>query len=203
MLAWADTSPRWPGLCPNSAFDSFRDVSAVLSSSSPSFPWLNSASSLSNCLHALNLTLLIVPRGQCIKLRTQLRPCTMNPIRAASHAKRLRRGDLGLLVHTQTINCKETSQPLPALRLTLLFGFFGCRSQLASRTSMRMWTRWPTCTPTRSATRTRRTRTCWRASSKLSRASRFSAAGWRQASEQTVRWNFPSKYSGLQVRKLV
>lgn len=41
--------------------------------------------------------------------------CTMNPIRAAPHAKRLRRGDLGLLVHTQTMNCKETFQPLPAL----------------------------------------------------------------------------------------
>ena len=209
MLAWADASPRWPGFCPNFAFDCLRDASAVVSSSSPSFPWLDSASSLPNCLHMLNMMPLAVPWGQRIWLKTQLRSgrirgCTMRFPNVQHHPqKRVQPGDLWLLVHTQMINCKETSQPLPALLLTLLFGFFGCRSQSVSRTSMHMWTHWLTCTPTRSATRTRKTRTCWRASSKPSRASRFSAVGWRRANRQTVRWNFPSKYSGLQVRKLV
>lgn len=132
--------------------------------------------------------LLIVPRGQCIKLRTQLRSgrirgCTK---RFPYIQHRAQKGsDMETFGHwyIQTINCKETSHPLPALLLTLLFGFFGCRSQLVSRTSMHMWTHWLTCTPTRSATRTRRTRTCWRASSKPSRASRFSAG--METSKQT------------------
>lgn len=84
-------------------------------SSRPSFPWLNSASSLSNCPHTFNLMLLIVPRGQRMKLRTRLRPgrirdCTMRfPYVQHQRTKRLRRGDLWLLVPTHMINCKETS----------------------------------------------------------------------------------------------
>lgn len=46
------------------------------------------------------------------------------PVRTAPHTKRLRHGDLWLLVPTHLISCKETSQPLPALLLMLLFGFF-------------------------------------------------------------------------------
>lgn len=199
--------PRVICSCPNFAFDSPCDAPEVpASSSNLSFPWLDSASSPSNRLHTLNLVLLIVPHGQCIKNWATSEDFGgsgaaqwVSRTHSTAHKESLMSRPLAVGM----INCKERFQSFPAPLLTLLFGFFGCRSPLASRTSMRTWTRWPTCTPTRSATRTRRTRTCWRASSKPSRASRFSAAGWRRASKQTVRRNFPSKYSGLQVVKLV
>lgn len=46
------------------------------------------------------------------------------------------------------------------------------RSHCRSRTSTAMWTRWPTCSPTKTATRTRKTGPCWSPSTRRWRASR-------------------------------
>lgn len=48
------------------------------------------------------------------------------------------------------------------------------RSQWMNRTLTLMWVHWQTCTLTRTSTRARRTRRCWRTSNRLSRVSRCS-----------------------------
>lgn len=68
--------------------------------------------------------------------------------------------------------------PAHSCLFSLLFSAeIGCclchsRSQSPSRTSTATWAPWPTCTPTRTASRAPRTRLCWRASTKLWRASK-------------------------------
>lgn len=67
-----------------------------------------------------------------------------------------------------------------AVGFLLLLVEIGCclyhsRSQSPSRTSTATLALWPTCTPTRTASRALRTRLCWRASTKLWRASKSEA----------------------------
>lgn len=58
---------------------------------------------------------------------------------------------------------------------SFLHGFLSpCRSQWMNRTLTLMWVHWQTCTPTRTSTRARRTRHCWRTSDRPFRASRSS-----------------------------
>lgn len=80
--------------------------------------------------------------------------------------------------------------------LLLLSDEIGCclhhsRSLSPSRTSTATWAPWLTCTPTRTASRAPRTRLCWRASTKLWRASKSESETVRKqrsVTEERRRW---------------
>lgn len=78
--------------------------------------------------------------------------------------------DLKLIIVIPAFTLLRSALNLPSS--PFIFGLLPCRSLSASRTLRTMWRLWRTSTPTKSSIRFRRTKPCWKTSTRPFKASR-------------------------------